>query len=214
MLVSNEWAGYQSNRKTLRVSFPEGIQRSTYFVSMPLKYGIPLTASMMLLHWTVSQSVFVVRVVSRFSDGTLDPGSSLTISGYSPLGIMICMLLHNLTPLPFLARANTSLSLGGYKPLSDYVCTALIISGILLIALLLLGLRRFPQGMPLASSCSAAISASCHQPLPDDQDAYRFPVQWGEVSVDDRDAQGVEVGHCCFTTARDVEAPVAGMMYA
>lgn len=68
--------------------------------------------------------------------------------------------------------------------------------------------------MPLASTCSAAISASCHQPLPDDRDAYRFPVQWGVVSVDDRDAQGVGVGHCCFTTARDVEAPVAGWMYA
>lgn len=68
--------------------------------------------------------------------------------------------------------------------------------------------------MPLASTCSAAISASCHQPLPDDEHAYMFPVQWGVVSVDDRDGQDVGVGHCCFTTARDVEAPVAGRMYA
>ena len=92
MLVSDEWAGYYKTRKTLRVSFPEGIQRSSYFVSMPLRYGIPLTISMALLHWTVSQSVFVVRVVSHHSDGSVDAGSTITAAGYSPLGIMICML--------------------------------------------------------------------------------------------------------------------------
>lgn len=91
MLVSDEWAGYQKTRKTLRVSFPEGIQRSSYLISMPLRYGIPLTVSMALLHWTVSQSVFVVRVISHYSDGSLDAESPITAAGYSPLGIMICM---------------------------------------------------------------------------------------------------------------------------
>ena len=31
LLFSDEWAGYHKTRKTLRVSFPEGIQRSSYF---------------------------------------------------------------------------------------------------------------------------------------------------------------------------------------
>ncbi len=92
ILVSEEWSGYQKTRKTLRVSFPEGIQRSSYFISMPLRYGAPLIISMAVLHWTVSQSVFVVRVISNWSDGTLDIGSNITAAGYSPLGIMICML--------------------------------------------------------------------------------------------------------------------------
>lgn len=91
-LVSDEWMGYHKTRKTLRVSFPEGIQRSTYFISMPFRYGIPLTTSMAFLHWTVSQSVFVVRVISHYSDGSLDAGSTITAAGYSPLGIMICTL--------------------------------------------------------------------------------------------------------------------------
>ena len=100
MLVSDEWAGYQKTRKTLRVSFPEGIQRSSYFISMPLRYGIPLTVSMSLLHWTVSQSVFVVRVISHYSDGSLNAESTITAAGYSPLGIMICMLYSSpLLPL-------------------------------------------------------------------------------------------------------------------
>lgn len=66
---------------------------------MPMKYGIPLTLSMMLLHWTVSQGVFVVSFVRRYSDCTPDPESTLTVAGYSALGIIICVLLHDLTPL-------------------------------------------------------------------------------------------------------------------
>ena len=96
LLVSDEWAGYHKTRKTLRVSFPEGIQRSSYFISMPLRYGAPLTVSIALLHWTVSQSIFVVRVISHYSDGSLDSASTITAAGYSLLAIMICMLCSNL----------------------------------------------------------------------------------------------------------------------
>lgn len=78
----------------------------------------------------------------------------------------------------------------------------------LIIALLLIGLRKFPLGVPIISTCSAAISAACHQPLPEDEKAYMFPVQWGEVG---EDTSGV--GHCCFTTARDVKPPTAGKFY-
>ena len=70
---------------------------------------------------------------------------------------------------------------------------ALIIGLILVSALVLTGLRKSPSGMPLASTCSSAISAACHPPLPEDEDAYMFPVQWGVVG---RDAEGVE--HCPF----------------
>lgn len=101
LLVSDELAGYHKTRKTLRVSFPEGIQRSSYFISMPLRYAAPLTMSMALLHWTVSQSVFVVRVISHYSDGSLNVGSNITVAGYSPLGIMICTLYSNPLLSPF-----------------------------------------------------------------------------------------------------------------
>ena len=63
--------------------------------------------------------------------------------------------------------------------------------------------------MPVASTCSATISAACHPPLPEDEEAYMFPVQWGVVSQDAED-----VGHCSFTTARDVAAPVVGRLYS
>jgi hypothetical protein len=41
MLVGDEWSRFATHRKTLRVTHPRGIQRSTYFVSMPYKYSIP-----------------------------------------------------------------------------------------------------------------------------------------------------------------------------
>ena len=91
LLVGHEWAGYSAARKTLRVTFPQGIQRSAYFISLPLKYGIILTASMSLLHWTVSQSIFVIRIDSQYSNGSPDTRSTITASCWSPLAIIICM---------------------------------------------------------------------------------------------------------------------------
>ena len=91
MLVGNEWAGYSAERKNLRVTFPQGMQSSAYFISLPLKYGIMLTGLMALLHWTVSQSIFVIRIDSQWSDGSPDIVATISAAYYSPLAIIICM---------------------------------------------------------------------------------------------------------------------------
>jgi hypothetical protein len=59
----------------------------------------------------------------------------------------------------------------------------------------------------MASTNSAVISAACHQP-PGDHQAYMFPVKWGVVGQDKKG-----IGHCSFTTARDVGRPVEGNLY-
>lgn len=41
---------------------------------------------------------------------------------------------------------------------------------------------NFPSRMPLACTCSAAISAASYSPLPDDEGAYGFRVLWDVVS--------------------------------
>jgi hypothetical protein len=136
----------------------------------------------------------------------------------------------------------------------------------MVIAIILCGwLRRYSGKMPMGATCSAIISAACHQPLPDDQEAYKFPIQWGAVShpqlcpdpaiqtisIAETETVGpqqnltgansnssdyiegeepsnseefelipaqstpcIEPGHCSFTTARDVEPPKAGQLYA
>lgn len=68
----------------------------------------------------------------------------------------------------------------------------------LLIAVGVLGAQRFPNGMPLAATCSAAISAACHPPA-EDTEPHLFSVRWGVV---ESDVEGR--AHCAFTTARDV----------
>lgn len=82
-LVSEEWSGYARERKTLRVSHPRGIQRSSYFVSMPLKYGVSLMAANATLHWTVSQSMFLVSTTAYFPNDIEDISGSFTTTGYS-----------------------------------------------------------------------------------------------------------------------------------
>lgn len=89
-LVNREWAGYASERKALRVTAPEGIQRSTYFVSMPFRYGLPLLSIMAILHWTVSQSIFVLQISSYNDNGSPDIGNSYPINGFSCLPILVC----------------------------------------------------------------------------------------------------------------------------
>jgi hypothetical protein len=99
----------------------------------------------------------------------------------------------------------------GYSPfaiiLTVVTATVIAISGIAI------GRLRFPAGMPVASSCSAAISAACHPP-PGDEDAQLLPVQWGAVNHGDV-AEGAEeaVGHCSFSSL-PVEAPIPGRLYA
>ena len=78
----------------------------------------------------------------------------------------------------------------------------------MILTLILISMRRYPENVSLVSTCSAAICAACHQPLPDDGNAYMFPVFWGEVSEDNRD-----VRNCCFTTARDAKPPTPGKLY-
>ena len=83
MMVTREYLDYATQRKPLRVSLREGYQRSTYceyqilrnegdrFVlnagqglQLPKRYALPLLGSMALLHWLVSESLFLVHISS------------------------------------------------------------------------------------------------------------------------------------------------------
>ncbi|KAI4599922.1 hypothetical protein KJ359_001658 [Pestalotiopsis sp. 9143b] len=68
-------------RKPLRVSEPMGIQRSSYFISLPLRYGIPLYATSGLMHWLVSQSLFLARITAVDPDGQDDRLGARTYDG-------------------------------------------------------------------------------------------------------------------------------------
>ncbi len=88
-LVQREFSRLYNIRKPLRVSEPEGIQRSSYFISLPLRYGIPLYVTSGILHWLISQSLFLARITAYLPDGTVDQNSTFSTCGYSPIAIII-----------------------------------------------------------------------------------------------------------------------------
>ncbi|KAK1757299.1 hypothetical protein QBC47DRAFT_442112 [Echria macrotheca] len=92
-LVQLEFSRMYKVRKPLRVSEPTGIQRSSYFISLPLRYGIPLYASSGVMHWLLSQSLFLARITAFHPSGEVDALDSFSTCGYSPIAIIISMML-------------------------------------------------------------------------------------------------------------------------
>ena len=65
--------------------------------------------------------------------------------------------------------------------------------------------------MPLAGSCSAAISAACHPPE-GDEFASSKAVMFGEIASEDHCSASSSMGRCSFTSF-EVSAPVEDKWY-
>lgn len=178
MLLAKEWAEHAHKRRFLRVSSPIGAQRSTYFLQLPYRYSVPLLVGSSLLHWLISQSLFVARVSIVDSAGVEDLDRAISTCGYSPMAIIFTIILGSI----------------------------MVLTGIAI------GFRRARPGMPLASSCSAAISAACHPPKEDIHPSTKR-VMWGVAVEDDDSSSPGQIGHCSFTSL-EVWAPTVGRLYA
>lgn len=89
MTLAQEWSHYAFKRKGLRVSmFPQGSQRSTYFLSLPYRYSIPLLGVSALLHWLISQSLYLVNIKAYGTNLLRQPVYDSTTCGYSPMAIV------------------------------------------------------------------------------------------------------------------------------
>jgi hypothetical protein len=86
--VEAEWQSYSLSRKSLRVFSPKGLQRSTYFISIPLKYGLTLQLAFAFFHWILSQSVFLIEVES-VHPASREVQNNVPFFGSSPKGITI-----------------------------------------------------------------------------------------------------------------------------
>lgn len=89
-----------------------------------------------------------------------------------------------------------------FSPLAIIAST--VMAAVLLISVLVYGLRKLTPPMPLASSCSLALSAATHPrqsaTCPVDPDVAYREVCWG---VTHYNPDGT--GHCSFTSAKEVE---------
>jgi hypothetical protein len=98
MALAAEWDRFAISRKGLRVSTPpQGHQRRTHFLSLPYRYGVPLIALSTLLHWLISQSIFLVRIVV-YRDGERERSGDTMTVGYSPPAIVIGVCVGVLLP--------------------------------------------------------------------------------------------------------------------
>ncbi|KIW04859.1 uncharacterized protein PV09_04041 [Verruconis gallopava] len=178
MVMAKEWSDFAHERKTLRVSAPVGKQRSTYYLQLPYRYAIPLLLSSMLLHWVTSQAIFLDRRI----------------------------VLQVWWGEPYEDNDVGSVSTVGYSPVAAIIC--LLIGVSMLVALVFVALGRYKPGIPLAASCSAAISAACHLER-NEPDAAVLPLLWGVAASEQWD----RIGHCAFSSL-GVREPVDGNRYA
>jgi hypothetical protein len=187
MLSEYEWNRYASVRKGLRVSFePQGKQRSSHFLQVPYRWGIPFMAFFGIFHWLLSESVFAVAIMNygyrsgNYKDA--DPNSIQRINiaerdyltvGFSPLAIMIVTFATVVFVLGFIA----------------------------------VGFLALNPATPLLGNCSAVIAAACHPEKTDGVVVEEEILQWGVTS----EIKG-EVGHCSFS-AQTVQPLVEGKAY-
>lgn len=93
MCFAREWNSYGTARKGLRTTNPTGQQRCTYFLHLPYRWSIPLIVVSGLLHWLLSQSLFLVRVEIRDINGRIITSESRCNCGYSPISVLTFCLV-------------------------------------------------------------------------------------------------------------------------
>lgn len=135
MLLASEWNGYAHTRKPLRVTSPTGVQRSTYRLQLPYKYGVMLLVISGALHWLVSQSLFLAGAASFDSSEHEDKDSYLSFStvGYSCIAIITVIVLGAIVVLlgilngfrrykpgiPLVGSCSAAISAACHRPKED-----------------------------------------------------------------------------------------------
>ena len=92
--VGEEWSKFGHRRQPLRVTTPHGDQRSTYWLSLPYRYGIPLAVIAVLLHWLFSRAIFLVNI--QFTDAMDSSTTAVFRCGWSPSAIILSIIVAGL----------------------------------------------------------------------------------------------------------------------
>lgn len=93
MWLGAEWNDFATERKFLRVSNPSGSQRSTHFLQLPYRIAIPLMTMSGLIHYSISQSIFLAVVSEYDNRDHLVNSVEIASCGYSILAIIVTMCL-------------------------------------------------------------------------------------------------------------------------
>lgn len=162
MHMAYEFSAFAVHRKTLRVTTARGKQRNTYWLQLPYAYGIPLVLASAVLHWLVSQSIFLARIAYVVDE-----------VGYGGLPIRT-----------FFAQRTSDLGIS-IAPMFALI----VVASLVLLVVIAMGFRKLRSDMPVAASCSFALAAATHRPE-NDFDASVLPIKWGEVLTNGNDDLG------------------------
>lgn len=185
MLANREWEQYSIKRASLRVTIKKPGQRSTYFLQLPYIFSVPLMAVSVLLHWFISQSIFVQRVTT-----------------YSP------------NDPDHVIRAENDLGYSQNALLGTIVCSSVMIGVCLLVSILFTyPTKGMPIGGTnsaiISAACHVRSTSNEQDKSTAEDDIVCRPLKWGVTKEGSPDT----AGHCSFSD-REVTEPTVGFLYA
>lgn len=91
-----EWTRFATTRKSLRTTEPRGLQRSTYWLSLPWRWALPLGFCSLLLHWLASETFHYQRSLMSDAFGRAtsveQKASTLAIFDTLPYHLVLCVI--------------------------------------------------------------------------------------------------------------------------
>ncbi|KAK3315700.1 hypothetical protein B0H66DRAFT_559574 [Apodospora peruviana] len=139
MHMAKEWADLSTDYRPLRVTLPKGDQVSTYTLQLPLRWSVPSILLSVILHWLVSNSLYVyISDGGFFSTSTGSATATDSSIGLSDAGFIGL----------------------GYSPTA--IIAAVVLFLVMCTAPIVIALRQLPGNIPVVGTNSLAISAACH----------------------------------------------------
>ncbi|KAF8532068.1 hypothetical protein BDD12DRAFT_766134 [Trichophaea hybrida] len=133
VLMGREWNQYAYYRKPVFATVPSIGQRSTYWLHVPFQYGIPLMILSGLLHWLISQSLFLVRVeswtgracgmLSAVGYSTISIIFVLPVATIAVIGVAICGMQRFKYDMPVSGCCSAAISAACHPPEVDNTST-------------------------------------------------------------------------------------------
>ncbi|KAF8418409.1 hypothetical protein EV426DRAFT_720607 [Tirmania nivea] len=118
MVMGQEWNRFASitDRQYLRVTYPQGEQRETYWLQLPYRYALPLMACSAFIHWSTSQALFFTRLridndtFSRVGYSVLATVVSLGFGGLLLLVVCLFGFRHYQNDMPTVGSCSAAIS--------------------------------------------------------------------------------------------------------
>jgi hypothetical protein len=135
MLFAAEYNSFALRRKPLRVSFPKGEQRSTFYLTIPYRYSVPLLITFVLVHWLVSEGISFVQIIPYDLFGIPIPSEQVITCSVSVIPLQVGLYLaavallvflcltqrrFKCTTMPHALNCSAAISAACHAPLEDY----------------------------------------------------------------------------------------------